>query len=148
DLIWLFITGISLYLLAGFFKYGGSRLRFCRFPFLIGQSLDVGLTRVRLDQPKFLKVTLRCVEEAHETHGSGEGRRSVVVCYAVYEQTITFTGSEIASNGEHRMTFTIPPDGLPTRLSNRPPRYWEIEIHADTPGIDYHGTFLVPVYEA
>ncbi len=37
---------------------------------------------------------------------------------------------------------------LATELAVNPPRYWEIIVAADTPGIDYKGTFLVPVYAA
>ena len=28
------------------------------------------------------------------------------------------------------------------------PRYWELEVHADTPGIDFRAIYLVPVYRA
>ena len=35
---------------------------------------------------------------------------------------------------------------LRSRLSDNPPTYWELEIHAKTPGVDYKASFLVPVY--
>ena len=61
---------------------------------------------------------------------------------------------EVEGPGEHRrgdagvpVTFLLPPSkDLSTSLSERPPRYWELKVEADTPGVDYEATFLVPVY--
>lgn len=35
-----------------------------------------------------------------------------------------------------------------TRLGTNPPRYWELEVKADLPGIDYAALFVLPVYPA
>jgi hypothetical protein len=36
---------------------------------------------------------------------------------------------------------------LRTQITADVPRYWELEITADTPGVDYKATFLIPIYE-
>ena len=36
--------------------------------------------------------------------------------------------------------------GYSTGLGERPPRYWELEIEGNAPGVDYKAGFLVPVY--
>ena len=73
---------------------------------------------------------------------SGKNRSYVVVAYEVWSAT------QMADfqRGEYVWRFEVP-DGLPgTALSERPPRYWELELTIATPGVDYAGTFLVPVY--
>ena len=40
----------------------------------------------------------------------------------------------------------VPPDAPGTSLVMRPPRYWELEVNAAMPGVDYRAVFLVPVY--
>jgi hypothetical protein len=42
--------------------------------------------------------------------------------------------------------FPIPPDAPTTELGARPPRYWELELSAEVPGVDFGARFLVPVY--
>jgi hypothetical protein len=45
------------------------------------------------------------------------------------------------------ITFNLPTGDLGTKISEcSTPRYWELEIHADTPGVDFNARFLVPVY--
>jgi hypothetical protein len=45
------------------------------------------------------------------------------------------------------LMFDLPDDAeLRTRLSDRPPLYWELVVDGDRPGIDYHKRFLLPVY--
>jgi hypothetical protein len=37
-------------------------------------------------------------------------------------------------------------DDLNSGLSERPAKFWELEVEAKTPGVDYHERFLLPVY--
>jgi hypothetical protein len=46
------------------------------------------------------------------------------------------------------LKFKLPEKGFETRLSERPPRYWELEVLAETPGIDFNAFFFLPVYKA
>ena len=45
-----------------------------------------------------------------------------------------------------QFTFPVPRCDHGTRLSDRPPRYWELEVAANTPGLDLQARFLLPVY--
>ena len=44
------------------------------------------------------------------------------------------------------VSFSLPMAARPTKLADKPPVYWEVEIIADNPGVDYKAAFLVPVY--
>jgi len=108
---------------------------------------------VRFQLPRALRnfetldCTLRCVEEAYETRGEC----TQVVCYALYQDEQKLPEKTVGR--EVALSFPLPPtkdeagDEIPpTALSKRPATYWELEIHAETPGIDYKGLFLLPVY--
>jgi len=45
------------------------------------------------------------------------------------------------------MEWVLPdnPDYV-SRLSERPARFWELEVKGKTPGVDYQERFLLPVY--
>jgi hypothetical protein len=70
------------------------------------------------------------------------------VCYEVYADARTVDDARGLWEGRRglALSFPFPADAAPTRLSERPPRYWELEIGAEVPGIDYQGRFLLPVY--
>lgn len=98
--------------------------------------------------------TLRCVEEVPEmsryqssrSHGNASPRW---VRYQTY--ALTF---EVEGPGRHLagsagpVAFPLPPRARVTDMTAEHPRYWELEVHADTPGVDFRATYLVPVYHA
>jgi hypothetical protein len=92
--------------------------------------------------------TLRCIQERIETTGSGRKRTTTEVCYQIWASTFEVEQpGDIAAGHPVPVTFLLPEDaGLSTVLADRPPRYWEIEVAAATPGINYQARFLVPVY--
>ena len=146
DSIALVVLGNAFYKLFQLLKYGDSRLRFGDFPFYLGQTAQMTLEGLPADMNK-LKLELRCVEEAYETRGSGKNRSQQVVCYRRYGEERNLDPSEFPQNGSLKMEWELPEDTeLSSRLSERPALFWEIEIEAATPGIDYHSRFLLPVY--
>lgn len=131
-------------------RYGRPRLRFSRFPFFLGEELDAWLEAPRgMHGARDMTVTLRCVQESYESSGSDDGSR--VVARQVHQDEREI---ELASQGLSRgrlllpIRFPLPEDAPATELAARPPRYWEIEVRAEAPGLDARSTFLVPVYEA
>jgi hypothetical protein len=149
DLVTIGIVVHAAYLVMRWLKYGVATVTFSRFPFVLGEEGTIHFQgTARGEPPPTLTVTLRCVEEAYETTGTGKNRSTQTVCYEVYADTQTVDDVQALWEGRRgvALSFTFPADASATRLSERPPRYWELEIGAEVPGIDYQGRFLLPVY--
>lgn len=136
-----FLNNLSLYL-----KYGNSRLRFSNFPFALGDKLSVVLVGLPSEINQ-IQLDLRFIEEKYETRRRGNEKESKVVCYQLYHESRTLEGREVAASGKLSLEWDLPGDPeLTSTLSQRPARFWELEVKADTPGVDYHSSFLLPVY--
>lgn len=158
--LWIGLGLFDLFLVYGVFYlvramlrrllYGRSRLRFDRFPFRLGERLDVTWLRPRgMGHGSQMTCTLRCVEEAFESTGSEGGQ--AVVAYATYvdQRTVEPPMDRSSAFAEVPLSFQLPVDAaLETRLRDHPPRYWQLEIKSATRGVDYLARFLVPVYGA
>jgi hypothetical protein len=150
DVIALAVLGHAFYVLLRCLKYGDGELTYGGIPFTLGQKAHVTFRPPRaLRGYEVLRCTLRCVKEAYEVRGSGDSRSQQVVSYAVYEEERDIPASDVGQSLE--LTFELPGgdsegDFGPSELSSRPATYWELEIGAETPGIDYKALFLLPVY--
>ncbi len=148
DLIILFVIGHFFYNLIQYFRFGSSFLQFHRFPFYLGDSLSA----VLLGMPKgtqidMIRLHLRFIEERYETSGSGRNRTQRVVPYQLYGDTRKISGSELDDRGELNIEWQLPPDeNFESEMSRRPACYWELDIDAELPGVNYHARFLLPVY--
>ena len=148
DLIIIGIFCQFVYQLIQYFKYGTSRLLFFGFPFHIGDTAKIALEGLPShSQIEELEMNLRYIEERYEVTGTGKNRRSEVVCYEVYVDNRKLTGQELPYSPALEMEWPLPNDAeLATQLSARPAKFWELEVKAKTPGVDYHERFLLPVY--
>ncbi|MBI2919558.1 MAG: hypothetical protein HYY18_00570 [Planctomycetes bacterium] len=130
----------GLYLGARRVRFGQSSLAFASFPFFLGGPLDVVFrTSASAREFHMLEVTLRCIEERREdTFGRNEFVR----------REIWMAGQTVPRPSDPmRLLFELPGDpALATRLSAPEPRYWELDVAGRRPGLDFHATFLVPVY--
>jgi hypothetical protein len=121
---------------------GPARLQFARFPFLLGQRVDVQLLAKSLAGRDDVVVTLRCLDERLLDVTVGLSRRrttvSVQQLYEARAELPIFDGDAGA-----RLAIPLPDGDLGTRLSAEPPRYWELEV---TAGNLEPIRFLVPVY--
>jgi len=145
DLIILLVLYEAFRKLAQYLKYGDSQLRFKTFPFTLGEKMIVSLQGAPT-QFDIMKINLRFVEENYETHGTGKNRSQRVVCYQVYGEE-KILRSHDAGKPQIYMEWVLPDDpNLTSALSERPARFWELEVKAETPGVDYETRFLVPVY--
>jgi hypothetical protein len=144
--IGLFVYGV--YLLARLATHGASVLRFERFPYLLGTPLAAAL-RVGGRGPahRRLSATLRCIEEKWERRDS---ESASTVCYQIYadRRQIEPPFAPLPDGREARISFDLPDLPIGTRLADQPPRYWELEVRSEGPGVDYAATFLVPVYDS
>ncbi len=146
DLIVIIVTGHAFYKLFQFLKYGNSRLRFADFPFYLGSRADMILEGLPGHMDR-LEFKLRAVEEAYEMRGSGKNRSQQVVCYQRYGEERVMENVSNGTDGKFKMSWDLPDNmEFTTRLGDRPAFFWEMLIEAQTPGIDYHARFLVPIY--
>ena len=147
SLIPLYCAGKIAYMLLRRSKFGRSYIRFESFPFYLGEDLRVAW---RPGKPmgafQSMTFTLRCIEEQTIKSGDGETEQQFA---ELFEQTIS-----IAEPGEKNDTVEVPLVFQPpllifplgTQFTSATPRYWELEVRANTPGIKYAATFMVPVY--
>jgi hypothetical protein len=144
DLLVLAGVGFSVYAFLGWIQHGRARLRYGSFPFFLGGPFEAFVEDAdRLRGFRSITLRLRCVEEAFEY--VNESNR--VSCYQLYEDTQELTPATGSIAGEElRVAFALPRGDYGSRLGQHPPRYWELVVSADVPGIDYSATFLVPVY--
>jgi len=144
-IIWVYFKKLFRYL-----KYGMSYMRFNQFPYFLGNKLELTFNiNNKLKGAKHIDALLTCIEEKYETRGSGDNKKSVVVCYHLYSETKKFELSSTKDYGllQIPIQFDLPSDEIyHTRLKERPPTYWELEIKAKTDGIDLLKNFLVPIY--
>jgi hypothetical protein len=145
DLAFLVLGLVRLYRLGRLLKYGTGWIRFDRFPFFLGETLDLRLgCRGRLDRFRSLIVTLRLVQVTRETRGSSIS----FVGHQHWAERLEFDPRTLQDPTELPVSIPLPADGPCTSIAEDPPRYWEIEIEgpAAGPGLDFQARFLVPVY--
>lgn len=132
-------------------KYGTSHLRLDGFPFVLGEPLNVWFSCQRGIAPcRNLEITLRCVEERLEKGVIGK-ELDLIVCYQIYADTMSLTGSCEFQTGrsECPISFVLPSGShYAPNMSERPWRYWELEVKAEASGINFASVFLLPVYAA
>lgn len=135
------LLGRVVYLTARRIRYGPSRIALARFPIAPGTTAELLLDDLSPAARALpIRATLRCVEERFEVRGSGKNRSRVSVSYQLY------TDSTTVAPGEPRLRFELPENVPGTRLAAHPPRYWELELAAEAPGVDFGARFLIPVY--
>lgn len=139
-----------LYRLLRRLKYGAPRLRLGTCPFVLGRKMDVLVTNVRgLATARKIAAILRCVEERDEEVKSGGRTTTKRETFALWTARAEFPEPRKAlrQRRDLPLAFDLPQDpGLATQLSSERPRYWELDVEGDAPGIDFHARFLVPVY--
>jgi hypothetical protein len=131
-------------------RYGNSYLSYEGFPYSLGGTLHAQLrTPHHVDDIDELRFTLRCVQEKYVTTRGADNRSTTqVVCYELYQDTVTYDRARLASlaSGPIPVEFRVPSDQPPTNLAATPPIYWEIEANGKARGAVYQAYFLVPVY--
>ena len=136
-----FITKLKQYL-----TIGNSTLGYNDFPFYLGRTMSVTLKSVPSEVTN-LQLDLRCIEEAYEVHGSGEHKKSEVVCYEVYKDSQIIQQENIQSGGDLHLSWNLPNDkALSSTPSERPAKFWELEVKADRGDSTYHNRFVLPIY--
>lgn len=150
DLLWLGSAVYAAYALLRSLKYRGAELLWPGVPLLVGQTarltfrLPAALRA--LPDPPPLVATLRCLSERWQTVRRGDGSSQQLVVTPLHELEQRRSAGEVDEEGQLRLEFEVPPGAPSTQLLGSDLVYWELEVQAETPGIDYRGLFLVPVY--
>lgn len=103
-------------------------VRLARFPFFLGEQMEIELRGPRFRGPRAWRITLRQIEESYKG------------VFQVYAERRTVETSERPI----RLVFPLPADGVPNRLTEFPHRYWELDV--TRPGQRRGMVFLLPVY--
>jgi hypothetical protein len=143
DLLPLGALAYLLYSVGRAMKYGASWVGYDRFPFFLGETLEVRLgCRGRLDRFEKLTVTVRFIKVKQERSGSS----NQTVCYQHWAEERVVDPSLLADPHVLPVYVPLPLGDYGTWLSDDSPRYWEIEAKGEAPGIDFLARFLLPVY--
>ena len=139
----LVALGSLVYYIMHAVKYGKTKLTFAKFPFSPGEKLTVIFSPNRFSK---LHCTLRFVEERLEREQSVDNKKEIV-CYELYNEQQEVTCS--AKMEKVPIKFNLPdnPEWTNQLQGTHFINYWELEVEAEHPGIDFHTTFLLPVYD-
>ncbi len=124
-------------------RYQKSKLRYQEFPFFLGGKITGQVNHL---PKKFTRMTLylRFIEESYRREGES---RSRLKFFQLYKETKILESCPPIWDGTLHIDWPLPNDPtMCTALNQQPSRYWELEVKAETAGIDYRSRFLVPVY--
>ena len=147
----IIILGVGSYLLRNigqFWTFGNGRVSFQEFPFFLGKSMNLTIEGLPPDLTT-INLNLRCIEEVYEIRKreGGRKREAVVVCYQMYHDSQAIRGELVNETGQLRCAWQLPDHKhLASTPSERPARFWELEVHGERPGVNYHSHFFLPVY--
>ncbi len=136
-----FLSNLKQYL-----AFGNAQLLFNDFPFFLGNSMSLTLKHVPTDIST-LQLNLRCIEEAYKLHGTADNKKSVVVCYQIYKDTQLIERGNFRPGGDLHIAWRLPDDkSFSSTPSERPAKFWELEVTAERQDVNYQRRFLLPVY--
>lgn len=141
----VFLTGFAFVALrvARKIRYGAAFIRYERFPFFLGQRLDVRVGAGRpLPAGAPVTVTLRFIEERL----GRVGFRSRNTFHQLYADEKKIDPAGALPREGMVLSFPLPAGEYATAISAPYMRFWQIHLHASASGADYDETFLVPVY--
>lgn len=150
DLILVAVWWQTVVLFGRALKFGASRLHFARFPYRLGEPVDIAWQPAsgigRAERGSF---TLRCVKEWFEATGSGSNENRRLVHEEQWSGTWRLDHPHAFHAGEQVDLRYRPAAGLPsTALAADHPVFWEFEVKLELPGFDFEEIYLVPVYAA
>lgn len=149
DLIAVALVASGVTLILRRLKYGQGIATFARFPFRVGEQLEIHVQAPRsLPQHAIVTATLRCIQERYvTTQTSDRETHTNIQCFELYRDTAPAEPLASGLTGRMlRVKFGIPRDAPVSDLASRPCRYWEVDVEAVTDGVDYGARFLVPIY--
>lgn len=130
-------------------KYGISILKIETLPAILGQEfkgvIETNIT-AKSNPPEGFHVRLVCIERRSILDREGDKRVSEEKLWSMEQQV-----EGVVSNGDDRIivriSVALPEDLPPTKLIPEDDRsFWQIEVSASMPGVDYAAQFEIPVF--
>jgi hypothetical protein len=144
DVLTAVVAGYAAYFGWRRARFGPVFLRFERVPLMLGTSARVWLRVSRPPADCRLAATLRCIEERYVSDSESTATQSEQVWADVLP--VEPAWGNVGGSWNLPIGLRLPLGPYETRLADRPPRYWELEVRGEAPGVDFDATFLVPVY--
>ena len=147
------IVGFGLLVWAGralirWLKFGDSVFEMSTFPGVIGGQLAGRiLTSVNLKPANGFLLGLSSINKV--TSGTGDNRSTSERILWQQEQRIEREAAEYdPTRSEIPVRFTIPYSSSPTDSAEADNVFlWRLQVDSDVPGVDFHATFEVPVFQ-
>lgn len=140
-------TGIFVYRLMRWLKYGDSVFEMTPPPGVIGGSLTGRvMTSVRLPDHQAVTARLKAIHR-YKTRSGGKTQTSEKT---IWEQDESIQPLELSTKGfqtEIPVQIDIPEDIPESNDDDADSQhYWKLEVKADSEGVDYWAEFIVPVF--
>lgn len=130
-------------------KYGKSRLEYEMFPILTGLPAEFRwFAPAGLERATRITFVLRCVEEWMESRGTGKQRSTILIHEQLWAAIRKTEGPvDCPSNCLISLSFDVPATAPGSNLSEKLRIiFWELEVCAEAPGVDFQERYLVPIY--
>ncbi len=132
-------------------RYGSPRMVYESMPVRPGEMVTGTVMCPRgfrmLDR---ISITLRYVVESFERVSDRESKSRIVCRGKVHDSwvidDVRAQLGGIGTEGQIPIAFLIPEDGEDTNVSDRPARFWDLEVRGEARGVDFVHRFAVPVY--
>jgi hypothetical protein len=119
-------------------RHGGVYIRYARFPFFLGDSIDVRVeTHNPLPSGLPVQATLRFIKE-RLAGGRGDQHE--------YFETYSDEKAATSHPGGIDVRFPLPAGDYETALSETNRRFWQVRLRANIEGDHFDESFVLPVY--
>jgi len=146
-------VGFYVYEFVKWLKFGSSDVRFAQFPYNLGERCEIRFVKSRRLRATKLRFSIVCYVEidAEAEPAADEPRMSMggIAPYRIYRDELDVEIPEMdrGRNVEVPVEFMLPDKvELSTQLEQLPITYWELEVRAELPGLDFKTAFLIPIY--
>jgi len=141
------LAAYAIYAVLQWRKFGASEFEMFSNPGILGGYLEGRIhTNIRARPADGFRLTLNCIRT--ETSGSGKNRSSTEK--TLWQDTVVVPTNALLAGPQGAsvpVRFAIPYDAGPQSDPDpSEPVKWKLEVEAALPGVDFSGTFVVPVF--
>lgn len=129
-------------------KFGNVKCNYTCFPYRLGERVTFNIDGLP-ESGKINQLTclLKCFKFKLVERSSGGKRSFQRESLEIYKQEIEVNKNHIINKSLTVTTKTPADPSLSTDFVSEDHICWELSVHADIPGIDYHYGFIIPIYK-